>query len=79
MSIKKVELPRYVKVRRMMRNIRDVVEFAESGWESAEIEVGERRVDSVYVGVFKAIKNLGYEDVRVVKRGDHLYLVRKDS
>ena len=75
MSIKKAEVPN-VDYKHTNRNLKDIQEFIESGWDSAEVDLDGRKVSSVDVAMRIAMKRNGIEGVKVMKRGEHVFLKR---
>lgn len=77
MSIKQAEMPKHGG--RYGCNVGDVRDFIDSGWDCAEVDLGGRRVDSVYVGMYKAIARLNATGIRVARANGSVYLMREDS
>lgn len=75
MGIKKAEIPN-ARNGRNSENLKDVREFIESGWDSAEVELNGRKVRNVYISLRHAIKRNGIEGVIVVRRGERVFLKR---
>lgn len=77
MGIKKAEVPN-VDYRHANRNLKDIQEFIESGWDSAEVDLDGRKAVNVDVAMRVAMRRNGIEGVKVMKRGEHVYLKRVD-
>lgn len=75
MGIKKAEVPN-VDYGHANRNLSDIQEFIESGWDSAEVDLDGRKAVNVDVAMRVAMRRNGIEGVRVMKRGEHVYLKR---
>lgn len=75
MGIKKAEVPN-VDYGHANRNLSDIQEFIESGWDSAEVDLDGRKASNVDVAMRVAMRRNGIEGVRVMKRGEHVYLKR---
>lgn len=75
MGIKKAEVPN-VDYKHDDRNIRDIREFIDSGWDSAEVDLDGRKATNVDVALRIAMRRNGIEGVKVMKRGEHVYLKR---
>jgi len=75
MGIKKAEVPN-VDYKHANRNLNDIREFIESGWDSAEVDLDGRKAVNVDVSLRVAMRRNGIEGVRVMKRGEHVYLKR---
>lgn len=75
MGIKKAEAPN-VDYRHTNRNLKDIREFIESGWESAEVDLDGRKANNVDISMRVAMRRNGIEGVKVMKRGEHVYLKR---
>ena len=75
MGIKKAEVPN-VDYGHANRNLSDIQEFIESGWDSAEVDLDGRKAVNVDVSMRVAMRRNGIEGVRVMKRGEHVYLKR---
>lgn len=71
MSIRKCEEP----VSERHDNLANIYAFIASGWEYAEVELDGRTANAVYHAMLNAIRRKGITDVRVTKRGEHVYLV----
>lgn len=76
MSIKKVDRPTLRKKVRDRHNINDVKMFLDSGWDCAEVGLDGRKFESTRSGLYYAVRKLGAENVRIVRDGERLYLVR---
>lgn len=76
MSIKKVDRPTLRKKIRDRHNVNDVQRFVESGWDCAEVGLDGRKLESTRSGLYYAIRRLGVRNVRIVRDGERLYLVR---
>ena len=77
MSIKKAEVPN-VDYGHDKRNLNDIKEFIESGWDSAEVDLDGRKANNVDVAMRIAMRRNGIEGVKVMKRGEHVFLKRVD-
>jgi len=75
MGIKKAEVPN-VDYRHVNRNLKDIQEFIDSGWDSAEVDLDGRKANNVDVAMRIAMKRNGVEGVKVMKRGEHVFLKR---
>ena len=75
MSIKKAEVPN-VDYKHTNRNLKDIQEFIDSGWDSAEVDLDGRKAVNVDVALRIAMKRNGIEGVKVMKRGEHVFLKR---
>lgn len=75
MGIKKAEVPN-VDYKHINRNLKDIREFIESGWDSAEVDLDGRKVNSVDVAMRLAMRRNGIEGVKVMKRGERVFLKR---
>ena len=77
MGIKKAEVPN-ANYKRPNRNLKDIQEFIESGWDSAEVDLDGRKANNVDVAMRVAMRRNGIEGIKVMKRGEHVYLKRVD-
>lgn len=75
MGIKKAEIPN-VDYKHVNRNLKDIQEFIESGWDSAEVDLDGRKANNVGISMRAAISRNGIEGVKVMKRGEHVFLKR---
>lgn len=75
MGIKKAEIPN-VDYKHVNRNLKDIQEFIESGWDSAEVDLDGRKANNVGISMRAAIRRNGIEGVKVMKRGEHVFLKR---
>lgn len=75
MGIKKAEVPN-VDYNHTNRNLKDIQEFIESGWDSAEVDLDGRKAVSVDVAMRVVIRRNGIEGVKVMKRGERVFLKR---
>ena len=75
MGIKKAEVPN-VDYGHANRNLSDIQEFIESGWDSAEVDLDGRKANNVDVAMRIAMRRNGIEGVKVMKRGEHVFLKR---
>lgn len=75
MGIKKSEVPN-VDYKHTNRNLNDILEFIESGWDSAEVDLDGRKANNVDVAMRIAMKRKGIDGVKVMKRGEHVFLKR---
>lgn len=75
MGIKKSEVPN-VDYKHTNRNLKDIQEFIHSGWDSAEVDLDGRKANNVDVSLRIAMKRNGIEGVKVMKRGEHVFLKR---
>lgn len=75
MGIKKAEVPS-IDYRHTNRNLNDIQEFIESGWDSAEVDLDGRKANNVGISMRAAIRRNGIEGVKVMKRGEHVFLKR---
>lgn len=75
MGIKKAEVPN-VDYGHANRNLKDIQEFIESGWDSAEVDLDGRKAVNVDVAMRVAMRRNGIEGVKVMKRGERVYLKR---
>ena len=75
MGIKKAKVPN-VDYKHTNRNLSDIQEFIESGWDSAEVDLDGRKAVNVDVSMRVAMRRNGIEGVKVMKRGEHVYLKR---
>ena len=75
MGIKKAEVPN-VDYKRTNRNLNDIQEFIESGWDSAEVDLDGRKANNVGISMRAAIRRNGIEGVKVMKRGGRVFLKR---
>jgi len=75
MGIKKAEIPTIVRERNS-RNLRDIQEFIESGWESAEVDLDGRKASVANIALRTIVSRNNIEGVKVMKRGEHVYLKR---
>jgi len=75
MGIKKAEVPN-VDYKHANRNLKDIQEFIESGWDSAEVDLDGRKANNVGISMRAAIRRNGVEGVKVMKRGEHVFLKR---
>lgn len=75
MGIKKAEVPN-VDYNHTNRNLKDIQEFIESGWDSAEIDLDGRKAINVDISMRTTIRRSGIEGVKVMKRGEHVFLKR---
>lgn len=75
MGIKKAEVPN-VDYRHANRNLKDIQEFIESGWDSAEVDLDGRKAVNVDVAMRVAMRRNGIKGVKVMKRGERVYLKR---
>lgn len=75
MGIKKAEVPN-VDYGHANRNLKDIQEFIESGWDSAEVDLDGRKPNNVDVALRVAMRRNGIEGIKVMKRGEHVYLKR---
>lgn len=75
MGIKKAEVPS-VDYKHTNRNLKDIIEFIESGWDSAEVDLDGRKANNVGISMRAAIRRNGIEGVKVMKRGEHVFLKR---
>jgi hypothetical protein len=75
MAIKKAEVPS-VDYKHTNRNLNDIQEFIESGWDSAEVDLDGRKANNVDVALRIAAKRNGIEGIKVMKRGEHVFLKR---
>lgn len=75
MAIKKAEVPN-VDYKRTNRNLNDIQEFIESGWDSAEVDLDGRKANNVDVALRIAMRRNGIEGVKVMKRGARVFLKR---
>ena len=76
MSIRKAEMPTRQK---RHSNLADIREFVESGWDCAEVDLNGRKSHSVYTGLRDCVRMRGIAGVYVMKRGEHVYLIRDYS
>lgn len=77
MGIKKAKVPN-VDYGHTNRNLNDIREFIESGWDSAEVDLDGRKAVNVDVSLRVAMRRNGIEGVKVMKRGEHVFLKRVD-
>jgi len=75
MAIKKAEVPN-VDYKHVNRNLKDIQEFIESGWDSAEVDLDGRKANNVDVAMRIAMKRNGIEGIKVMKRGARVFLKR---
>ena len=75
MGIKKAEVPN-VDYKHTNRNLKDIQEFIESGWDSAEVDLDGRKANNVGISMRAAIRRNGIEGVKVMKRGGRVFLKR---
>lgn len=75
MGIKRAEVPTIVRERNN-RNLRDIQEFIESGWESAEVDLDGRTASVANNALRTAVRRNNIEGVKVMKRGEHVFLKR---
>lgn len=75
MGIKKAEIPD-VDYKHVNRNLKDIQEFIESGWDSAEVDLDGRKANNVDVAMRIAMRRNSIEGVKVMKRGEHVFLKR---
>lgn len=75
MGIKKAEVPD-VDYKHVNRNLKDIQEFIESGWDSAEVDLDGRKANNVGISMRAAIRRNGIEGVKVMKRGGRVFLKR---
>lgn len=75
MGIKKAEIPN-VDYKHVNRNLKDIQEFIESGWDSAEVDLDGRKANNVGISMRAAIRRNGIEGVKVMERGEHVFLKR---
>lgn len=75
MGIKKAEIPD-VDYKHVNRNLKDIQEFIESGWDSAEVDLDGRKANNVDVAMRIAMRRNDIEGVKVMKRGEHVFLKR---
>lgn len=73
MGIKKAEVPD-VDYKHANRNLKDIQEFIDSGWDSAEVDLDGRKANNVGISMRAAIRRNGIEGVKVMKRGERVYL-----
>lgn len=75
MGIMKAEIPN-VDYKHINRNLKDIQEFIESGWDSAEVDLDGRKAVNVDVSLRIAMRRNGIEGVKVMKRGERVFLKR---
>lgn len=75
MGIKKAEVPN-VDYRHANRNLKDIQEFIESGWDSAEVDLDGRKAVNVDIALRVAMRRNSIEGITVMKRGEHVFLKR---
>ncbi len=75
MGIKKAVVPN-VDYKHVNRNLKDIQEFIESGWDSAEVDLDGRKAVNVDVAMRIAMRHNGIEGVKVMKRGERVFLKR---
>jgi hypothetical protein len=75
MGIKKAEVPN-VDYKHANRNLKDIQEFIDSGWDSAEVDLDGRKANNVGISMRAAIRRNGIEGVKVMKRGGRVFLKR---
>ena len=75
MAIKKAEVPN-VDYKHTNRNLKDIQEFIESGWDSAEVDLDGRKANNVDVALRIAMRRNGIEGIKVMKRGARVFLKR---
>lgn len=75
MAIKKAEVPN-VDYKHTNRNLNDIQEFIESGWDSAEVDLDGRKANNVDVALRIAMRRNGIEGIKVMKRGARVFLKR---
>lgn len=75
MGIKKANVPN-IDYGHANRNIKDIQEFIESGWDSAEVDLDGRKPNNVDVALRVAMRRNGIEGIKVMKRGEHVFLKR---
>ena len=69
------------KVDRPRQCLEDIREFADSGWDCAEVDTTPYNMRSVYSTYYHALQRYRDEfpEVRVMARGCKVYLVRVES
>lgn len=75
MGIKKAEVPS-IDYKHVNRNLKDIQEFIDSGWDSAEVDLDGRKANNVDVAMRIAMKRNGIDGVKVMKRGGRVFLKR---
>lgn len=73
MGIKKAEVQ---SIERASVNLKDIKEFIESGWDSAEVDLNGRKASTANTSLRATIRRNNIEGVKVMKRGEHVYLKR---
>jgi len=75
-SIRKAEMPTRQK---RHSNLADIRKFVDSGWDCAEVNLDGRKPTTVYKSFRDCVRMRGITGVYVLKRGEHVYLIRDYS